>query len=1146
MLRISVFRRCSTVLLALAWVLCSPGAMRGQTVSGYISGSVMDSTGLPVPEAVVTLTNESTGERRTQTTGTGGDFVFSGVLPGRYTLAIEAKGFKRIEKQNLNITANERLAAGQFTLELGAVTEAITVTAEGTPVQVASSERAAVLTHAQISTLMARGRDFFTLVKVLPGVVPPSEMESLGRTPLTNIQGMRMSYPTVAIDGVSTNDLGSMQVMGAPMNLDAVGEIKALMTNYQAEYGRTGGALIQVVTRSGTKDYHGSAYYYKRHEQFNANNFFANRNRQPIPRYRYNTWGYNLGGPVPFRQVKDRLFFFFSQEILPTRTPQSIQNVTVPTAAQRNGDFSAQLPTIVIRDPLTANPFPGNMVPKDRINPDGQKLLSLFPLPNVDPALTRGAYNYTFQEVIPASRTSEVYRVDYNVTDRLRVYVRGSNFRLSQDGYLIPGAASGAAWGMLKALNKYTDDSGVANVLYNITPTMVNEFNFGVHHSKQYAVPYDQSEVERLSRSKNGIKIPQFYPQLNVLDLIPWASFGGITGAASFVTDSRFPTESADTVFNVSNNVSLVRGQHTYKAGIFFERVRYFSSGNGTNYGSFDFASDRNNPLDTGYAYSNALMGVFRAYQESSSRIETNGRGYTVEWFAQDTWRATRKLTLDYGMRFTWYMPHRDKWNKAASFLPERYDPNRAPRLYYPALNPAGQRVAYDRATNTYAPAVLIGAIVPNSGDTANGMVVDDGKILPRGLMKHQGVLYGPRFGFAYDVFGDGKTAVRGGFGITYNTRERVLLLDVARTPPLQYTPTVYYSTFSTLLQSAGTLFPVSTTGLSVAGNVPSVYNYSLGIQRSVGFNTVLDVAYVAALARHLLALRNIATLPYGFRFLPQNQDPTTGRPLPDNYLVPYRGYSSVTIDEFSTGSSYHSMQVQANRRFTRGLQFGAAWTWSKSMDYGSNDWASIAQQAPRKVWNYGRSDFHRTHIVQINALWEVPGLTRWLKNKVAGAIGDHWQLSGIASFVSGAPSGLSLTTTTGLDIPGGGDGVRPIVLSNPSLPKNQRSLMRYFRPDVFAIPALGTFGNAARNLLTGPGINNFDLSATKSIPIREKYRFQLRFEAYNAFNHTQFSSMNTVAQFNPGTGQQVNAALGTITGARTPRVGQASLRFLF
>ncbi len=1134
--------------LTLGIVLGCATLGNAQTVSGSITGTVVDPTSLPIAGASVTLTNTDTGVSVVAKTGVAGEFTFVAVLPGVYSVAVEMKGFKKVEKTGLNMTAAERLAAGEFKLPVGDVADSVTVDASGTPVETTTADRAGLLTSAQIDSLMARGRDFLSLLRVMPGVVPSSDSDAIGtRAAYPNAQGMRISYPTVAIDGVSNNDLGSSQTTPTPINMDAVGEVKVLMNNYQAEYGRTAGVQVQAVTRGGTNQLHGNGYYYKRNEEFNANNFFSNRAGTPIPRYRFNTWGGNLGGPIYIPKLlprKDKLFFFYSQEYLPTSTPQNIVNVTVPTQAQRNGDFSAV--ATAIKDPTTGNPFPGNMVPPNQINLNGQKLLSIFPLPNqLNTAITKGAYNYTFQEVIPATRNNEVYRVDYNIDDKTRLYVRGLDFRLNQSGYNIGGGGSGAPWGELKTTNIFSDDGGVINLTRTFNPTTVNEFSFGVHHSQQLIVPFDQASIDQLSKTSLGITLPQFYPQLNPLNLIPWATFGGITNAASFTWDSRFPTKSDDTIFDFTNNLSKIVGVHTFKAGIYYERVRYYSGARGTNWGQFDFSSDTSNPLDSGYAYSNALLGVFRSYQESNTRVETNGRGNTFDWFVQDSWKVTRRLTLDLGMRFSWYTPYSDKHNQDSSFEPNIYNRAQAPRLYYPTLV-NGKRIGIDLATGNTVPALLIGAFVPGSGNTANGMVQEGTPGYPSGMMDHQGIMFAPRVGFAWDVFGNGKTAVRGGFGLVHNDRERVLLLDIAQTPPIQYTPIVYYSTFSTLQTSTGNLAPSSTAGLSLAGNVPSVYNFSLGVQRDLGFKTTLDVAYVGALGRHLLQERNLNTLPYGTHFLPQNQDATTGKPLPDTFLEPYFGYSSIQEDEFASNSSYHSMQVQVNRRFSKGLQIGGAWTWSKSMDYVSNDFAAVADIVPIKIWNYGKSDFDRTHIVQINWLWDIPGISRLVKNKVAGAIGDHWQLSGIASFISGAPSGIALSTTNGLDIPGGGDGVRPLVLSNPILPKSQRSTLQYFNTSVFALPAIGTAGDAPRDVVRGPGTNNFDMTIFKNIPIKEKVRFQLRFEAYNAFNHTQFSSMNTTAQFNPTTGQQVNAAFGTLTAARGARVGQASLRLSF
>jgi hypothetical protein len=313
----------------------------------------------------------------------------------------------------------------------------------------------------------------------------------------------------------------------------------------------------------------------------------------------------------------------------------------------------------------------------------------------------------------------------------------------------------------------------------------------------QSIVPYDQASIDKVSRTALGMTLPQFYPQLNPLNLIPWASFGGITGAASYTWDARFPTKSADTIFDLTNNLTKTAGVHTLKAGVYYERVRYFSGARGTNSGQFDFSSDTSNPLDTRYAYSNALLGVFKSYQESNTRVETNGRGTTLDWFVQDSWKATRRLTLDLGMRFSSYTPYTDKNNQASSFEPNLYNRAQAPAL----LPHAGQRaqVGIDLAGAPVA-ALLIARLRPGTGNTANGMLRRARRERRPGD-ESSGDLFAPRVGFAWDVFGNGKTALRGGFGLVHNERRRVMLLDVAQTPPIQYTPIVYYSAFSSLFE---------------------------------------------------------------------------------------------------------------------------------------------------------------------------------------------------------------------------------------------------------------------------------------------------------------------------------------------------------
>jgi hypothetical protein len=1143
----SLFRLTGLVVLAGTLAVA-------QTVTGVVTGTAVDTTGNSIPSAEVKLINESTGDARTTTTEVSGDFVFPAVAPGRYTVALQAQGFKRFEKRNLIITATERLSVGQLTLEVGTVTESVTVDAQGTPVQTTSQERSAVLTNTQMETLMSRARDFVGLLKVLPGVVYTDDPTTLTRSRGPVVQGLRNQFNSISTDGLFGNDLGSSEWLGAPMNMDAISEVKVLLNNYQAEYGRNAGAIINAVTKSGTKEFHGSGYIYKRHEELNANSFFNNRDGVAKPRYRFTTGGYTLGGPIilpgNWNRDRDKLFFFFSQEFHRTETPQALRQVTMPTQLERAGNFSQTLELngspVVVRDPLNGGAqFPGNIVPASRIDTNGQKLISAFPLPNIlDRSVTRGNYNYNFQESLYSPKRQEVFRVDYNATDKLRMYFRGTTWREDDQGYAV--AAGAANWGMLSGHYKYTDDGGVYNMTYLLSPTLVNEFSFGAHHNYEWGPPRSQEDIDRLDRRKLGITIPQFYPGNNPYNLIPWASFGGVPSAAAFSTEARFPVRGADTVFTVSDGLSKVWRNHNIKAGVYFERIRNYEGARGTFPGSFSFGRDVNNPNDSNWAYSNALLGNFASYAESNTRPSTEVRGATLEWFVQDNWKITRRLTLDYGIRFHYIPPQYQDDGRAAAFVIDRFQKNKIPALYQPFRNAQGVRVARNPLTGEEAPAVFIGAFVPNTGDPANGMVVATDTSYPKGFMDNRGVMFGPRLGFGYDVFGDGKMAVRGGFGIFYNPRPSGGIVgNLATNPPIQYTPNIFYGNLSNFINTGGTLFPSSALSLTRFGETATVYNYSLGIQRDIGHQTVVDLAYVASLGRHLFQRRNINTLPFGARFRPENQDATTGRPLPDNFFRPYAGYGDINLQENASTSNYHSMQLQVNRRFSRGLQFGASWTWSKAMDFVDSDGSNVAYYVPIRVWNYGKAGYDRTHNLVINWLWDLPKASKLANHAPVRFVFDNWQISGIVSLLSGAPFGIGYSTVDGADITGGGDGSRVVVTGKADLPKGDRTLTRYFNTSVFARPAQGTYGNAPKDVFRGPGLNNWDLSIFKNFPIKERIHFQFRWEMYNAWNHAQFTGLDNAARFDAA-GAQVNTRFGALTATRDPRTMQGSLRLQF
>ena len=730
--------------------------------------------------------------------------------------------------------------------------------------------------------------------------------------------------------------------------------------------------------------------------------------------------------------------------------------------------------------------------------------------------------------------------MDFYLTDKLRLY--GRNNQINSGGTSISTTYS-PTWGAEYAYGFRRIESPSINLTYTISPTLVNETTLGVQHWDEGGWPSDQTQWNKILRAPLGITLGQWYPNSNPYGVIPFMSFSDVPNGAGFSNDARFPLSGATTIFTINDNLTKVVGVHTFKVGISAERTRMWKGNPGSAYpGNFAFGKDVNNPLDSDYGYSNALLGVFDTYTESSARAGADYRSTAFEWYGQDSWKVSRRLTLELGVRFLAGVPWYQRKNQMAGFSPNLFTTAQRATLYTPAVSSAGQRVAVNPLTGQQLPAVYVGAIVPGAS-TDNGMAVAGTAGIPKSLASIPAVSPAPRFGFAYDPFGDGKTAVRGGFGIqVLPTLDGGSYTGYQSNPPIEYVPTVYYGTLSNLLGTAGTLFPGNVSGVQSNHKMPANYSFSFGVQRSLGFSTVLDVAYVGNLGRHLEMAQNLNTLPYGQRFLSSSLDPTTGKPLADSFLRPYVGYGTITYREYNGTSNYNALQVQANRHFSKGLELKANWTWSKSMDYGSTDGATLPLYVNTRVWAYGMSSFDQTHVVNIAWLYDLPGPR---SNYALRAVLGNWHLSGGLTFASGAPTAVSFTTTTGADLTGGGDGQRVNLTGNPLFGYGQRSFSEWFNTSVIQVPSLGSIGTAPRYVFRGPGINNWDLSTFKNFPVHEKIQLQLRGEFYNAFNHAQWAAVNAAAQFN-ASGAQTNSLFGQVTSDRGGRIVQLAVRVSF
>lgn len=1136
------------------WALLAIAFAVAQNISGVLSGVVKDTAGSVIPNAQVSLRNQETGAVQTINTNDAGVFVFSSVLPGLYTVDVSMPGFKSHQIRDVGLTLNERRSLGDITLQVGQVQERVEVTAEVTPVQTASSERSGLVSGSQLLNTAIRGRDFVALVATLPGVYDANmQSRDVSKGPGAgglHINGGRDTSINFALDGVQDTDTGSNSGSHVQPNMDAVAEVQVLTSNYQAEYGRNSSGTINFTVKSGTRDFHGSGFWFFRHEMLNANSFFNNRSGTAKPIQRINNFGYTIGGPIyakGFNRNKDKLFFFFSQEYVRRQNYPGTQFATTPTALERAGDFSQTFDVngalIPIKDPNTGQPFPGNVIPKARFNSTGLAILNFLPLPNYVETVPSLRYTRNYRSNASGSfpRREDLFRIDYNITPTLNAFFRGTE---DNDDENWPYGNWTAGSHNYDLVNTYRWQHGRGALLHLtkvLGPSAVNEFTFGVSTRGQAFNPSDPSKV---ARSKMG-NIGQWYPAGNESGAIPNVSFGGVQNGINTGL-GNIPYHNENPVFTFVDNQSKVIGTHTFKFGIYIERMRKDEVGNGNTRGALDFGRNTNNPFDANYAFANALLGNFNSYTEASFRNYSLYRYTQVEWYGQDTWKISRRLTLELGVRFTSAPPAYDIRRYLTTFDPSTYDPRTAAVLYRPGFDASGKRVAVDPRTGAIAPSPYIGLFVPGSGNYAPGMVVGGVGNTPASLYTTP-LSVGPRFGFAYDPFGNGKTAIRGGFGIFYDRVQGNVFSNTVGQPPTIYSPTVYFGNLDTFLQATGAVGPPSVTVVQTGRQpLPTVMNYSLGIQREVGFHTVVDAAYVGSLGRHLVYERNINPIPMFAHFDPKNADPTTNSPLPDNYLRPYLGMGNITMEMFGATSNYHALQVSVNRRMAYGIQYGVSYTWSKVLGVASTDGSTVSPYFDMRHRNYGPLSYDVPQMLIVNYIWDLPNPGRKLNSRVAGVVLGNWQLSGITAAMSGTPFTPGFSTSDGADITGSTEGATIQVIGDPHLPSDQRSFSRNFNAAAFARPAQGTFGNAGVGILRNPAWSNWDISLSKRIPWKGEERyFQLRGEFYNAWNHPEFSAFDAGFRFNAA-GQQINTNLGAYTATRNPRQIQLSLRLMF
>jgi len=984
----------------------------------------------------------------------------------------------------------------------------------------------------QIKDLALNGRNPLNLALTKAGVTGGNfnqfNLDDLGGNGFS-INGSSSTENAITLDGVNAVRTRSGTATIGVFNADSIQQVQILAANYPAEYGRVDGGQVRFVSKSGTNSFHGTAFEFIRNSALDANSWV--RNNSPAPTQnsrpdglRFNQPGFSFGGPIFWPRKwninKDKLFFFVAEEWVRYRAQQT-STATVPTALMRTGNFSELLnrsnpftnSVQVVRDPQTGLPFPNNTIDPSRLSHNGLALLNAYPLPT--PGYQQGAANWIKTLAAPRDSRKDFYRVDYYL-GRHRLTLTAQHYEYHA---ISPFTTNLDRVGTDQ---KRPNTTAAFNVTSMLSAKWVNDFTVSASNE---LVQTNNLATNPYQRSLYGINYPYIFPVgKDLQDKIPTVSITSFTT----LDGGPYPSKSSGQVYALSDNVSWIpTGRHTIKFGGYVERglqnnrdqVVISSAPGGTNNqnGGFTF-SPTGNPNTTGVAIANAALGNFNSYGEISQRAYTLMRSNVFEGFVQDTWKATPRLTIEAGLRYSYFGPWYAKWNDISNF-----DPN-----FYSQANKAivDRTGGFIVSGDPYNGIVLPGSGFPSSaaGHVPAQSVPGVDRLfhnLPRSLVNRYTLQFQPRLGFSSLIAP--KTVLRGGFGL-YEDRVNFYSSYLFGNAPNQITVGVTNGAVDNPGSSGGTQrqYPFPVRALDPAYRYPTAYTYSLGIQRELPGSVLFEIGYVGKHSINLRGQRNINQL-----------QPGTVQANPGvnaDALRPWMGLGIITLGEYNRQSNYNSLQISAEKRFRAGLSFGLAYTFSKLIDNTTTPWDAYHVNLVRAV-----SGTNLPHVLNLNAIYKLP-LWRKPQHWYESALGD-WQVSGVFFYRSGNP--LSVVSTVDTAGVGSGSGSQPWnLVGNPHATGSSGVNKPWFNSAAFKAPQPGTFGNAGLNILRGPSFNELDLALFKNFDtIHDRLKTQFRVEAFNLPNHPILADPGV----NPNAG-----SFGLVTSKTGQRNLQLGLKFEF